>query len=117
MALEVDFALVQPDILSAFFEFGFNSADRMYGRVEAITDENAKRSEWFFQRDLSMLRANPELGHLREHLTALAAFRLGAHCSFAALLSAPTNPAAHPPATDALLRQFAANDFRGDMPE
>ena len=70
---ELDLALVEPDIVTAFFQVGLDAAHQLLIAVVAIAEEDPHGGYGFFQRYLSMFGADPEFADLRQRLTAFRA--------------------------------------------
>lgn len=57
----LDLALVEPDVVSAFFEVGLDLPDKLFVAVVAVAEEDAHRRERLGFRQLPVRRANPKL--------------------------------------------------------
>jgi hypothetical protein len=64
----LDLALVEPDIMPAFFQVGFDAADKLFVAIVAVAEENAKRGERFGRSELVLaILANVDAMLFAEH--------------------------------------------------
>jgi hypothetical protein len=54
---KLDFVLIKPNIMSAFFEVGFNHADELFIVVVAVTEEDAEFVEFLFRKTEATIHA------------------------------------------------------------
>jgi len=78
----LDLVLIEPDIVPALLQVGFDATNQLFVLIVAVTEEEAKRSEWLQLWQCPMHSANPEGSDLGGFKLALRAFHeaVGVHC-------------------------------------
>jgi hypothetical protein len=77
---KLDLVLVDPHIMSTFFEVGFYQANKFFVVVVAVGKKDSERGNWFgLCRNLSMFRTDPEITNFCKQLMASGAKRGSFH--------------------------------------